>query len=174
MKATPAIGAVLALTLLGGCAEEESADCCAEPLANGAISGTSLYNLESSWRDQQGRERSLADIPGNVRVLAMIFTHCEYACPRMLEDLKAIESRLEPDTDVGFVLASFDTERDGPDALAAYARANDLAPEKWQLLHGSANAVRELAAALGVMYKLTPSGGFSHSNVITIRTCCQT
>ena len=29
-------------------------------------------------------------------------------------------------------------------------------------------AKRTVAAALGVMYKLTPSGGFSHSNVITI------
>ena len=77
MSATPAIGAALALALLGGCSGEELADCCTEHLADRAISGSSLYNLESSWRDQQGRERSLADIRGQVRVLAMLFTHCE-------------------------------------------------------------------------------------------------
>lgn len=169
MKAIHSV--VLALTALGACSDDHqhaSADCCAEDVGSSSFSDTSLYNLDSSWRDHEGREHRLSDIRGKVQVVAMIFTHCEYACPRILADLKAIESRLAPGAQVGFLLASFDTERDRPEALAAYAQEHDLSPDTWTLLHGEAGPVRELAAALGVRYSMTPGGGFAHSNVVTV------
>ena len=168
----PTTGTVVSLLLLVACSQETqtpmSPDCCAEKLPLDSISGASLYNLESTWRDQDGRERKISDIRGKVQVVAMMFTHCDYACPRILADLKAIESQLEPNAQVGFLLASFDTERDQPKTLKAYAQTRGLSPRRWGLLHGSAPAVRELAATLGVKYKRMPSGAFSHSNLITV------
>ena len=73
------LGIVVAL-LLGACTDADqsstSADCCVEAAARGPISESSLYQLESSWRDQQGSGRKLSDGRGRVQVVAMIFTRC--------------------------------------------------------------------------------------------------
>ena len=38
--------------------------------------------------------------------------------------------------------------------------------DSWSIYSGPANAVSELAAALGVQYKRLPSGEYIHSNII--------
>ena len=65
------------------------------------------------------------------------------------------------------MLVSFDVARDTPAALAKY-RAERLLNGQWTLLHGDEDAVRELAALLGVKYKQEADGMFAHSNLITI------
>ena len=66
-----------------------------------------------------------------------------------------------------FVLVSFDVERDSPTALATYRDSRRL-DDQWELLHGDNDAVRELAALLGIKYQQEEGGSFSHSNVISI------
>jgi protein SCO1/2 len=65
------------------------------------------------------------------------------------------------------VMVSFDTERDTPEALKAFRESRGL-PDDWVLLHGGDDAVRELAALLGVKFKRETDGNFAHSNLITI------
>ncbi|MCA9000380.1 MAG: SCO family protein, partial [Planctomycetes bacterium] len=79
--------------------EQAEKSCCAEdaPAALGALPDASIYNLESQWTDQAGTTRALIDFRGKVTVAAMIFTHCEFACPRILVDLKAIEQKIPAD-----------------------------------------------------------------------------
>jgi protein SCO1/2 len=62
---------------------------------------------------------------------------------------------------------SFDTERDTPAALAQFREQRQL-DAQWTLLHGDNDAVRELAALLGVKFKQEADGMFAHSNLITI------
>src|SRR5690242_3384599 len=153
--------------------ENTSQVCCAKenspvaPVLSG--SETSVYGLPGKWTDQNNNLAPLNSLEGKVQVVAMIFTHCGYACPRTIDNMKAIASRLpanEKDK-VGFVLISFDPERDSPQQLKAYAIAKQL-DNHWTLLHGSADQIRELSLLLDLQYNQQPDGNFSHSNAITV------
>ena len=63
---------------------------------------------------------------------------------------------------------SIDTQRDTPSELAAFREKRQLARERWTLLRGGADDVRELAALLGVNYVEDSRGQFAHSNIITL------
>ncbi|MDF1838039.1 MAG: SCO family protein [Planctomycetota bacterium] len=151
---------------------QEDGSCCSEdvPAAAGALPDSSIYNLESLWTDQAGQEHALEDFRGTVTVAAMIFTNCEYACPRIIADLKAIEGTLTKGdlAQVRWLLLSMDSDRDLPAVLKAYAERNQLDTARWTLLHGDASAVREMGATLGIRYKKDPKGNYSHSNLITV------
>ena len=155
-------------------ATDEKAACCSAdaPAAAGLahLPDTSLYLLDSEWTDQSGTSRKLEDFRGEVVVTAMIFTNCEYACPRILADLALIEEAIPEERrgEVRFLLVSMDTERDTPEVLAAYARKRGLDTERWTLLNGDDFAVRGFAATLGVRYKRDEDGNFAHSNLITV------
>lgn len=133
-------------------------------------SGFSIYHAGSVWTDQNGTRRDLASLAGRVRVVAMVYTSCAYACPRILLDMKRIQAGLGVDgsDDVGFVLVSIDPDRDTPEQLASFARGSRLEPDRWTLLTGTDDGVLELAALLGVQYRKTQDGEFVHSNVITV------
>lgn len=172
---------LLTFSILFACSQESSEyashaaepDCC-EPLEGeydmAALSDESLFLLEHAFEDQHAKSRRLVDLAGKPTVIAMIFTHCEFACPAILQDLRKLEeamSQAERNA-THWVLVSFDVERDVPEALAAYAEREKLDPARWTLLHGDEDAVRELSALLGVRYKPMPAGGFSHSNRISL------
>ena len=61
-----------------------------------------------------------------------------------------------------------DRERDTPAELAAFREKRQLARERWTLLRGGADDVRELAALLGVNYAEDARGQFAHTNLITL------
>lgn len=142
--------------------------------ANGEPLGTptdfSIYHLDAPWYDQQGQVRQLASLGGRVQVVAMVYTNCGYACPRILMDMKRIEGELPAELRdrVGFVMVTIDPERDTPERLAAYAGAVHLDPARWTLLTAPDNTVLELAALLGVKYRRISETDFSHTNVITV------
>jgi protein SCO1/2 len=130
---------------------------------------TSIYQLPGLWTDQHDRRLELGRLKGKVQVMAMIFTHCGYACPRIVQDMKAIQDSL-PDAEknnVGFVLVSFDTQRDDPAQLQRFAEQQAL-DGHWILLHGSSRQVRELSMLLDIKYRQTGDNGFTHSNSILI------
>ncbi len=140
------------------------------PPAPGEPTDHSVYNLESTWRDQHDRERTLASLAGRVQVVAMVYTHCGRTCPQVLLDMKRIEGSVagEHPGEVGFVLVSIDPERDTPERLARFAEGARLDPARWTLLNGSDADVLELAALLGVKYRREGGTEFSHSNVLTV------
>jgi protein SCO1/2 len=161
-------------TLLPAAALATDADahaCCAHPVAEAQASFTanSLYQLDQSWTDDAGQTRTLADFRGQPLIVAMVFTHCDYACPAIVNDLRRVQAQLAPAVRARarLVLISFDTVRDTPAALAAYRQHQQL-DASWTLLHGSPDAVREIAMLLGVKYQQDTRGGFSHSNVFTV------
>lgn len=139
-------------------------------LAAGDPSDFSVYHAESEWTDQHGRTRALGSLAGRVQVVAMVYTNCAYACPRIMLDMKRIEAELgrEYAGEVGFVVVSIDPERDTPEKLAEFAEGSRLDPARWTLLHGSSGDIRELAVLLGVQYRQTAPGEWVHSNLITV------
>ncbi len=139
-------------------------------LAAPALPGDSIYQLDAGWTDQAGRATKLVALRGQLVVLAMVFTNCGYACPRMIARMKRIEAGLTPAERgrVRFLLVSIDPRRDTPPVLAAYAKRKGLDLRRWTLLRGAPEAVRELSAALSVRYKRAGSGDIAHSNLLTL------
>ena len=77
---------------------------------------------------------------------------------------------LSPEERAGlrYLLVTFDPAVDTPERLAAYAREHGLAGDRWTLARGTPDQVRELAAVLGVKYRSTGDGQYSHTQRITL------
>lgn len=126
----------------------------------------SLYDLTSTWKDSHGTTRSLASLGGRPVALAMIYTHCGASCPLTLMEMKRIEA--STDSRVALVFVSLDPSRDTPTELAEYAREHGLSADRWTLLSGTDDTIRELAAALGVRYRQLSTDEIAHSNLVTL------
>jgi protein SCO1/2 len=137
-----------------------------EPIATSG----SLHDLAGRWRDQDGRERTLAGTAAPARVVAMVYASCEHTCPLLVADMKRLEAALAPARRDGvrFVLVTLDPERDTPERLREFAGNVGLDPARWTLLTGSDDDVLELAAALGVRYRRQADGEVAHSNLLTV------
>ena len=129
----------------------------------------SLYQLDAGFTADSGQPFALGELRGRPVVLNMFFASCGYACPLTVTDMQAIREKLPAAVRerAVFVLVSFDPARDTPAALADY-RAKRALDDRWILLRGNDDSVRELAALLGVKYKQEADGMFSHSNLVTI------
>jgi protein SCO1/2 len=130
----------------------------------------SIYNVSSTWKNRHGEELQLNQLRGKVQVVAMVYTHCEHACPRILADMQRVKDNLESEVaaQTHFTIISIDPERDTPDRLKTFANENNLSEEKWTLLNGGNGDVLEIAALLGVKYKRVSDTDFTHSNMITV------
>lgn len=139
-------------------------------LAAGEPSDFSIYHAPSVWTDQHGTERTLRSFEGRVQVVAMVYTSCAFACPRIMLDMKRIEAELGPEyaEGVAFIVVSIDPARDTPERLAEFAAGSRLDPARWTLLNGADGDIRELAVLLGVQYRETAPGEWVHSNLITV------
>jgi protein SCO1/2 len=166
LLATIAIGFLSSLAALAGDHDHMSHTMKpAEPLP-----GTSIYNLTSSWTNQDGQRVSLESLRGTPAVVAMGYTRCKDICPMIVADMVAIEDRAKASSlnGVHYAFFSLDSDIDTPEQLTAYAKDRGLDLGDWVLFNGDDKAVRELAAALGVRYRRDASGGFDHSAIITI------
>ena len=152
--------------------EPKPAACCSASApveAAAPFTSDSLYQLEAAFTDDTGRPFSLGELRGRPVALNLFFASCGYACPLTVTDLLAIQSNLPAElrARTAFVLVSFDTARDTTAILAQY-RAQRQLDANWIILRGSDDAVRELAALIGVKYKQEADGSFAHSNLVTI------
>lgn len=139
-------------------------------MASGEPTDESIYNVSSVWQNRYGHEVTLDSLRGKVQVVAMVYTHCEFACPRILADMRRIRDRLSEEelNSTNFVIVSIDPERDTPERLQNFAAENDLSDEHWTLLNGDQGDILELAALLGVKYKRISKTDFTHSNMISV------
>lgn len=145
------------------CSKEKSADVLKE------ISGESVYNLTSTWTTQKNENLKLDHFKNKIVITAMVFTHCESACPRIVADMQRIESSLSDKElqQVTFLLISMDPERDTPARLMEFAAEHKL-NSNWTLICSNLDATMEIANVLGVKVKKLETGGFDHSNIIHV------
>ena len=130
----------------------------------------SLYNLESTWTNQDGASVPLGALVGKPVVAAMGYTSCKDMCPAIVANMMWIEKHLPQDAAkrVTFAFFSINSAVDTPATLKTYANEHGLDPGRWTLFHSDDDAVRELAAALGVGYRSDGQGGFDHAAVISL------
>lgn len=149
---------------LQGCNKKETVD------KNKPISELSIYNLPSKWTTQNNQNIELKELRGKVLVMVMIYTSCKAACPRLVADMRNIESRLPDDIkeNVKLVLVSIDPETDTPKRLKAFSIENKMEGDQWLFLRSTEENTREFAAVLAVNYKKISPMDFSHSNIISV------
>jgi protein SCO1/2 len=134
---------------------QQKDDCCKKEQTNNSKlsfdSTISLHDLQSEWTTQDGQKVTLADFHKKATVVAMIFTNCQSACPRITADIQRIENEIpaEKRKDVSFVLISMDLNN-------------------WTLLTGAQNDVEDIAGVLNVRINKQADGSFDHSNIIHI------
>ncbi|MCC9064939.1 MULTISPECIES: SCO family protein [Flavobacterium] len=157
------LGLTLVLLVLQGCNTNKKSE-------DKPISDLSIYNLPSKWTNQNGQNLEMKDLKGKVLVMVMIYTSCKAACPRLVADMRNIESRLSENIkpDVKFLLVSIDPEVDTPARLKEFAIANKMDGEQWEFLRSTEENTREFAAVLAVNYKKIAPLDFSHSNIISV------
>lgn len=152
--------------------ESNSGSCCSKKKLTekpAKLSGESIYNLTSEWITQNEENYTLDHFKNKIIIAAMIFTHCESACPRIVADMRRIETSLTESErrQVSFLLISMDPERDSPARLTEFAREHELS-SNWTLICSSQDATMEIANVLGVRVKKLDGGGFDHSNIIHV------
>lgn len=161
---------ILWSTLMGTVQADQHTHAVHEEVSAGSFAEASLYQLVSTWTTATGQYIRLGALQGKAQVLAMIYTTCDSACPLMVSVMQQIEMSLPAELrpQVGFVLVTFDPERDTPEVLRAYSDKMHLDLHHWSLLQGRPDDVLELAVLLGVKYRKEPTGGFAHTNLITV------
>jgi protein SCO1 len=164
------LGAMLLALVACSSPREPSTAAAAEAPRHDPARSFSIHDLPSLWATQRGDQVHLADIPGRVQVMAMVYTSCHSTCPAIVREMKQLESALGDAArdDVHFVLVSLDPARDTPGRLAEWAAGTQLDSARWTLLAGDDDTLRELAAVLGVRYQLLQNGEVAHNNVITL------
>ena len=157
------LGLTLVLLVLQGCNTNKKSE-------DKPVSDLSIYNLPSKWTNQNGQNLEMKDLKGKVLVMVMIYTSCKAACPRLVADIRNIESRLSEKIkpDVKFLLVSIDPEVDTPARLKEFAIANKMDGGQWDFLRSTEENTREFAAVLAVNYKKIAPLDFSHSNIISV------
>jgi protein SCO1/2 len=134
------------------------------------LNSRSIYQSNSPWKTQEGKPFALKELRGSPVVAAMIYTTCPASCPFTMADLKKIEKGLssEAKRQIRFAVFSFDSDNDQPSKLKAFAEKHGVDLNRWTFLHGPASSVREVAALLGIRFKMLEDGTIDHSNVISI------
>ncbi len=152
---------------------DSTMQCCKNDNKQGSVASAipeeSIFNITTSWTDQDKRAFHFDDLSGSITVAAMIFTSCQSACPQIMGDIKNIESKLNADMqkDVRFLLITMDPEHDTPERLKAFMNEHQL-NYKWSLVCSNDDATMELANVLGVRIKKLSDGGFDHSNAVFV------
>ncbi len=134
------------------------------------ISDESIFNLTSKWKTEENETIELKDLKGKTLVMVMIYTTCKAACPRLVADMRNIESKLPKNklSELQFILVSIDPKNDTPTRLKSFAKENLMDDEHWTFLQGTESDVREFANVLAVKYKQISPLDFSHSNIISV------
>ena len=130
----------------------------------------SLYTLPGHWLDQSGRSFELKSLRGSPVLLVLFYGTCDSVCPIVVRDAKRVEAMLSAQdlSRTRFVLVTIDPKVDTPERLLAYARKHELDLSRWTLLNGPPEQVRVLANVLGVKYRPTGAGQYSHTIRINV------
>lgn len=142
-----------------------------QPPASGTpLPGESLYQLRAQLTDQHGAALGLASFRGAPLLVTMFYASCTSICPLLIGQLKRIEGALEPRqrARMRVLLISLDPARDTVPRLAELAARHGVDDHRWTFTRTAEPSVREVAALLGIRYRVMPDGEISHSPVISL------
>lgn len=161
-------GTTFVLIMVFSCNQKK--ECCKKGAETEGIESSmdeSIYNIHSEWKKQDATTMKLDALEGKIIVAAMVFTHCESACPRIVSDIQRIEKEVSDVSNIQFLLISMDPTRDTPERFREFGTERQLGPN-WTMLSSTQEATDEIANVLGVKIKKLSDGGFDHSNSIFV------
>ncbi len=116
--------------------------------------------------DQDGRIFDREALDGKLWVTSFIFTHCRATCPRLVAQMKTLQSRFTDVPTVHFLSISVDPRNDTPDVIKAYMASNQIDEHNWRFVTGAEKAVHDfVVGGFKVGYGRTRwSTELTHSN----------
>ncbi len=134
-----------------------------------ALPGQSLYHLQATLTDQQGKRMEWAALRGRPQLVSMFYGNCHLMCPLIIENAKAVQKQLPAaqQEQLGVAILTLDPARDTPAALAEIALRH-RAPDAWRFLIPADNDVRTLANLLEVRYRFRDDGSINHTSVLVL------
>lgn len=116
-----------------------------------------------SFQNQDGKMVGTTDYQGEIYVADFFFSHCPSVCPKMLKNMKYLQSELK---DLPIISYTVDPKDDTVERLKWYAEENHINTQNWNFVTGVQQDIYEL----GVNGYLVPNqedalapGGFLHS-----------
>lgn len=133
------------------------------------LPGDSAWQLPVDLVDQDGHPFRLASLRGSPVLASMFYTSCDMVCPLIFETLSMTLRAAGPGVAARMcvLMVSFDPDRDTVPVLHQ-AFVDHHAGPRWTLARGDAEAVRQVAAVLGVQYRRLAGGAFNHSTTIDL------
>jgi protein SCO1/2 len=121
---------------------------------------------EPSLVDQDGNVFDGTTIKDGLWVTAFVFTHCRATCPRLMAQMKDLQSRVSDVPSAHFLSVSVDPRNDTPDVIKAYMSKNGLDETNWRFVTGHEKAIQEFVVdGFKVGYGRTQwSTELTHSN----------
>lgn len=141
-----------------------------EQMKGSKPTSNSIYWLGGKWKNMDNKIFELKSFSGYPVVITMLYTNCADICPLITSYIQSVEQGLKPEEikKTKFVIVSIDPEHDTPKKLAEFAKSHLISEKNWKLLNGSQRQVLELATLLGIKYKKTNDGQFSHTTKIIV------
>lgn len=127
------------------------------------------FTLETTWRAEDGTERTLSSLKGQKFILAFVYTSCPSTCPLTTAKLKRLDKTLTAKKkQLPIVVLSLDPEHDTPEAVRAYRERYTLTEAKnWSVWVGADESVRKLTMLLDFRYSKNPeSKEIMHDNTL--------
>lgn len=127
-----------------------------------AVVGTRLG--EYRFRDQLGRQVTLAGYLDRPLIISLVYTACYHTCPMTTQHLRrGVEQARDALGDEAFrvLTIGFDTPNDTPEKMAQFARQQRITLLNWDFLSTDAETMARLTRDLGFIYEASPRG-FDH------------
>jgi protein SCO1/2 len=135
-----------------------------------SLPGDSLYQLPIILTTASGASLKLAAMRGRPALITMFYGQCTSVCPLLTMQLQRITQHLSRSEQLRLrvLMVSFDSARDTPESLTAFAHEHQIIGNNWTLARASASDIRSLAATLGIQYRELPDHTFNHSTLISL------
>jgi protein SCO1/2 len=156
--------------LLAACSVAPSPEAVEPPAPIAALPSDSVYQLGTVGVTHTGANARLDTFRGHPTLITMFYASCPTACPMLIEDIKGFEAGLSDAqrADLRVVLVSLDPAADTPERLQQAMTDHGVDASRWVMLRTEPDAVREVAAALGIRYRPAPNGEMNHSSILTL------
>jgi protein SCO1/2 len=134
------------------------------------LPGDSLYQLPITLITASGTSLKLSELRGRPALITMFYAQCTSVCPLLTMQLQRITQHLSRSEQLKLrvLMVSFDSARDTPELLRAFANEHHIGGDSWVIARASANDVRALAVALGIQYRELSDHTFNHSTLISL------
>ncbi|AMO23937.1 SCO family protein [Ramlibacter solisilvae] len=131
--------------------------------------GDSVYQLEATLEDQDGRPFALSSLQGVPVLATMFYSSCDMVCPMIFETVHATLRALPAAerAQLRVLMVSVDPAHDSPAVLKKTAQAHGCNGQ-WVLARADDATTRKVAAVLGIQYRQLANGEYNHSSAIDL------